>query len=173
MVTLGTFKVSWVNDQCPLPCSELTPNTSTRLTLAGSFSAVLSDFKVSWMTNLCQSPFPELASLDNKFAWEFFSLGTSTSSNVKKVSFRSITYLRYEAYCGSLAWYSPVTCPVTSNKSLFTSKLWAPNSLASNILTIKASYSAWLLLTLKANLKAWSINNPLGPSRMTPDPLPC
>ena len=66
-----------------------------------------------------------------------------------------------------------VPCPVTSNESLFTNNLRAPNSLASNILAIKASYSAWLLLALNANLRACSINSPFDPSKMTPAPLPC
>jgi len=124
------------------------------------------------MIDLYRPPFLELASLDSMPAREFCSLGTCTSSNMEKATFRSMTYLRYETNCGSLAWYSPVTCPVTSKESLFTNKLRAPNSLASNIPAIKASYSAWLLLTLKVNLRACLVNNPLGPSRMTLAPLP-
>jgi len=65
-----------------------------------------------------------------------------------------------------------VTCPVTSNESLFTNKRWAPNSFVSNIPTIKASYSVWLFLALNANLRACSIKSPFGPSRMTPALLP-
>ena len=125
------------------------------------------------MTDLYRPPFPEFASLDSKSAREFYSLRTCTSSNVEKAAFRSITYVRYEANCISLAWYSPMTCPITSNESLFTNKLQVSYSLASNIPTIKASYSAWLFLALKANLGACSINNLLGPSKMTPTPLLC
>ena len=81
-----------------------------------------------------------------------------------KFSLKSVTYLKYEAICGSLAWYSPVTCLVINNESLFTNKLRVPSSLANNIPATKASYSAWLLMALKANLRACSINSPLDPS---------
>ena len=84
-----------------------------------------------------------------------------------------LIFIRYEASCGSLAWYSPMTCLVTSKESLFTNKLRTPNFLASNIPAIKASYSAWLLLALSTNLRACSIKSPLGPSTMTPAPLFC
>ena len=68
---------------------------------------------------------------------------------------------------------TPVTCPVTNKESLFTSKPFAPISLANKIPTIRASYSAWLLLALKANRRACLISNPFGPSKITPTPLPC
>ena len=124
------------------------------------------------MADLDRPSFPKLASLDIRSAREFCSLGTWTRSNVEKVDLKIYTYLRYEASYGALASYSPVTFLVTSNESLFTSKLWAPNSLARNIPTIKASYSAWLLLALNANLRACSIKSSLVPSKMTPAPLP-
>ena len=133
----------------------------------------MGDFKVSWMTDLYRPPFLELANLDSKSAQAFCSLRTCTSSNVEKASFKNVMYLRYEANCWSLAWYSSVTCSITNNESLFAKKLWAPHSLANNIPTITASYLAWLLLALKANLKTYSINSPLGPCRMTLALLPC
>ena len=92
-------------------------------------------------------------------------------SNAEKAALRIFTY-RYEASCGSLVLYSPVTFPVTSNESPFASKRWAPNSFAYNILAIKASYSTWLLLALNANLRACFIKSPFGPSRMALAPVP-
>ena len=133
----------------------------------------MGDFRVSWITKLYRPPLFELSSLASRFARAFYSLGTCTSSNVGKVSLRSVTHLKYEAICGFFAWYSPMTCPVTNNESLFTNKLRAPNSLASSIPATKASYSAWLLLALKVNLRACLINSLLGPSRIIPTPLPC
>ena len=133
---------------------------------------VQSVLRVSCMIVICLPPLPELASFASKSARAFCSRGTCTNSNTTKVSFRIWTYYRYAAIWGSFAWYSLVTCPVTSKESLFTSKLFTPISLASNIPAIRASYSAWLLLALKANRRACSINNPFGPSKMTPAPLP-
>ena len=128
---------------------------------------------MSCMTVLYLPPLPELASFASKSARAFCSLGTRTNSNTAKVSFRVFTYSRYTTIWGSLSWYSPVTCPVTSRESRFANKPLAPISLASNIPAIKVSYSAWLLLALKANQSACSISNPLSPSRMTLAPLPC
>ena len=121
------------------------------------------------MTVLCLPPFPKLASFSSKLARAFCSLGTCTNSNTAKVSFKIWTYCRYAAIWGSLAWYSPVT----NRESLFANKLFAPISVASSILAIRASYSAWFLLALKANRRACSINSLFGPSRITPASLPC
>ena len=173
MVILGTFRVSWVIDWYLLPFPELIPKTSTWLTSDATPSAILGDFNVSWITDICRPPFPELANLDNRSAREFFSLGTWMRLNVENDAFKIVTYLRYEASWKSLPWYSPVTYPVTSNESLFTNKLCAPNSLASNMPATKASYLTWLLLALNANLRACSINNQFGPSKMTLTTLPC
>ena len=167
---LGTLNVSWVNDRWPLP-----PSSET-LTCWISFVQpviVLGVFKVSWMTVLCLPSLLELASFASKLDQAFYSLGKSTNSNVSKASLKSLTYSRYATIWGSLAWYSPITSQVISSESLFTNKLRAPISLASNIPATKASYSAWLLLALKANRRACSINSPFGPSKMTPTPLPC
>ena len=128
VVILGTFNVSWTIEQCLFPCSGLTCKISRWPTLDNSFVVVLGCFKVSWIIDLCLPSFPELASLDNRSAREFCYLWIWARSNVEKITLKIFTYLRYEVSCGSLDWYSPMTCPVTSNESLFTNKLWAPNS---------------------------------------------
>ena len=119
------------------------------------------------------SPLPELASLASRSARAFCSLGTCTNSNATNAPFSTWTHFKYAAICGSFAWYSPVTCPVTSSESLFAKRLCAPISLARSIPAIRASYSAWLLLALKANRRACSINTPLGPSKTILTPVPC
>ena len=118
------------------------------------------------------SPLLELANLASRLALAFCSLGMCTSSNTANAFLKTWTYPRYATICGSLAWYSSVTWPVTSWESLFTSRPRAPISLARSIPAMRASYSTWLLLDLKANLRAYSINNPFGPSKITPTPLP-
>ena len=119
------------------------------------------------------SPLPELASLASKSALAFCSLGTWINSNAVKDTFKVRTYSRYAAICGSLAWNSPVTYPVTNRESVLAINLLAPISFANSIPTIRALYSAWLLLALKAKRRDCSISTPFGPSRMTPAPLPC
>jgi len=101
----------------------------------------LGAFKVSWIIVLCLLPLPELASFASKSTQAFCSLGTCTNSNAAKISFKSMTYFRFATIWGSLAWYLPVTCPVTSSESLFTNKLRAPIYLANNIPATKASFS--------------------------------
>ena len=88
---------------------------STCGTSPAQHATILGDVKVSWMTDLWRPPLPELGSLASRSARAFYSLGTYTNSNARKVSFKSTTYFKYEAICGSFAWYSHVTCPVTSS----------------------------------------------------------
>ena len=155
--------------------SSLVPSLSLKLLLVPFFPSptVQGAFKVSWITDLCRPPFTELANLAKRLAREFCFRGTCINSNSAKLPFNVITYLRYEANYGSLAWYSSETCLLTSSESLFTNKFRAPNSYASSIPAFKVSYSTWLLLALNANFKDCSIIKPLGPSRMIPALLPC
>ena len=70
---------------------------------------------------------------------------------------------KYAAIWGSLAWYSPVTCPVTNKESLFANNPLAPISFASIIPAIRASYSfgcCWL----------WKRNG--GPAQLATHPDP-
>lgn len=133
--------------------------------------SILRDTRVSSIIVRWNPIFFKLESLDRRCALKFFSLGTCSNLKYVECIDKLHTLWRYFNSCGSLAWYFPATWLSTSWELIFAFNLEAPISREITMLTMRASYSAWLLLSLNSHFSVCLISMSPGPSNTIPRPF--
>ena len=103
----------------------------------------------------------------------FRSCGIWINSAWRKVLTNWFTNLRYFCILVSFASKSPLTCPMTSCESLFSTIFWAPSALAILRPASKASYSASLLVIGNLSWTPYSRTSFSGKVMTMPAPPPC